>query len=125
MCLLFVQLKFVKNFFRPQFDAKNLDKILEEYFGDDKITSCLRHIFIASFDIHRNRPIFFTTRDASTIPDRNSKLTEICRATSAAPTYFEPAKIKSLYGQEFTLIDGGVYANNPSLCAYAEAPYRR
>ncbi len=34
---------------------------------------------------------------------------------------FEPAKIKSRYGQEFTLIDGGVYANNPTLCAYAEA----
>jgi patatin-like phospholipase/acyl hydrolase len=29
--------------------------------------------------------------------------------------------IKSLSGQTFGLIDGGVFANNPALCAYAEA----
>jgi patatin-like phospholipase/acyl hydrolase len=46
---------------------------------------------------------------------------DICRATSAAPTYFQPAKIKSMYGQTFGLIDGGMFANNPALCAYAEA----
>ncbi|NJM78675.1 MAG: patatin, partial [Flavobacterium sp.] len=54
-------------------------------------------------------------------PLENFYVKDVCRATSAAPTYFEPAKIKSLYEQEFTLIDGGVYANNPALCAYAEA----
>lgn len=26
-----------------------------------------------------------------------------------------------MYGQVFSLIDGGMFANNPSLCAYAEA----
>ena len=45
---------------------------------------------------------------------------EVCRATSAAPTYFETALIKSLSGVSYTLIDGGVFANNPALCAYSE-----
>jgi patatin-like phospholipase/acyl hydrolase len=38
-------------------------------------------------------------------------------ATSAAPTYFEPAEKES--GLE--LVDGGVWANNPVMLAVAEA----
>lgn len=51
----------------------------------------------------------------------NFYVKDVCRATSAAPTYFSPAQIKSMYGQIFSLIDGGMFANNPALCAYAEA----
>ena len=47
---------------------------------------------------------------------------QIARATSAAPTYFECLKLKASPPVDyFTLIDGGVFANNPSMCAYAEA----
>ena len=42
------------------------------------------------------------------------------RATSAAPTYFECSKVKSLTNINYPLIDGGVFVNNPALCAYAE-----
>ncbi|MFO7179530.1 MAG: hypothetical protein DIU78_012600 [Pseudomonadota bacterium] len=43
---------------------------------------------------------------------------------SAAPTYFEPAQIYSQTGVPYPLIDGGVFANNPALCAYAEARHK-
>jgi hypothetical protein len=49
------------------------------------------------------------------------KLTDIARATSAAPTYFPPAAIQNKAGQSFTMIDGGVFANNPTICAMVEA----
>jgi predicted acylesterase/phospholipase RssA len=49
------------------------------------------------------------------------KLAEIARATSAAPTYFAPAMIHNRAGQAFTMIDGGVSANNPTICAIVEA----
>ena len=42
------------------------------------------------------------------------------RATSAAPTYFEPALIP-IGGVDRALIDGGVFMNSPSVSAYAEA----
>lgn len=51
-------------------------------------------------------------------------LRDIARATSAAPTYFEPAVIKNAAGQSFGMIDGGVFANNPAMCALAAA-YQR
>lgn len=47
---------------------------------------------------------------------RDCYLWEAALATSAAPTYFPPVKIG-----ERTLIDGGVFANNPSAIALAEA----
>lgn len=49
------------------------------------------------------------------------KLSDIARATSAAPTYFAPAAIHNKAGQAFTMIDGGVFANNPTACAIVEA----
>ena len=47
---------------------------------------------------------------------------EVVRATSAAPTYFPPEKIDT--GDPlnyYALVDGGIVAGNPALCAYAEA----
>lgn len=44
-------------------------------------------------------------------------LWQVCRATSAAPTYFPPANIE----RNHLCIDGGVFANNPAMCAFAAA----
>jgi uncharacterized protein len=43
----------------------------------------------------------------------------VARATSAAPTYFEPEELKVTTAHG-ALVDGGVYANNPAMCAYVE-----
>jgi patatin-like phospholipase/acyl hydrolase len=48
-------------------------------------------------------------------------LEAIARATSAAPTYFPPATISNRAHQSFTMIDGGVFANNPTIAAMVEA----
>jgi patatin-like phospholipase/acyl hydrolase len=45
---------------------------------------------------------------------------DAARATSAAPTYFEPANLQWAEKSR-TLIDGGVYMNSPAVSAYAEA----
>jgi len=45
----------------------------------------------------------------------------VARATSAAPTYFEPFKLPGVTPDEYeALVDGGVFANNPALCAYVD-----
>src|SRR5438309_759531 len=46
---------------------------------------------------------------------------DVARATSAAPTYFPPHRATAMDGQTYALIDGGMYANNPALCAWVEA----
>jgi uncharacterized protein len=59
--------------------------------------------------------------DGGTKDEYDFKLASIARATSAAPTYFPPATIVNKAKQSFTMIDGGVFANNPTICAIVEA----
>jgi hypothetical protein len=54
-------------------------------------------------------------------PDHETvRCRDAARATSAAPTYFEPALI-DVQGNQRALIDGGVFVNSPVVSAYAEA----
>jgi patatin-like phospholipase/acyl hydrolase len=55
--------------------------------------------------------------------DLNFFLKDVARAASAAPSYFPPAHISPVpdNGQKYCLIDGGIFAPNPALCAYIEA----
>ena len=47
-------------------------------------------------------------------------MTEVARATSAAPTFFPPFHLIR-DDKDYALVDGGVFVNNPSMAAYAEA----
>ena len=106
--------------FNEKISEANLEKQLNEFFGTLELKNFVKPSLITSYDIDGRKAKFFTSHEAH-IALENFYVKDICRATAAAPTYFEPAKIKSFYNQEFTLIDGGVFANNPALCAYAEA----
>lgn len=111
----------VKALFNETYKVDNLEDILKEKLGKELLLSDLiKPCLITSYDIENRRGHFFNTLD-TTDDALNFFAWEVARATSAAPTYFEPAKVKSLDNKEFTLIDGGVFANNPALCAYVEA----
>ncbi|XCA36064.1 MAG: patatin-like phospholipase family protein [Wolbachia endosymbiont of Armadillidium vulgare] len=98
-----------------QYPHKNIEFVLDKYFGDDTLQSTLNNVLIASYDIHNNCPFFFK----SWREDRNFiKLKDALRATTAAPTYFVPKYLK-INQKEMVLVDGGVFANNPAACAYA------
>ena len=97
-----------------------IEKTLLDYFGDLKLNQTLKPCLITSYDIHNRKAHFFSSLDAES-EVYNYYLRDVARATSAAPTYFEPAKITSMYGTPKSLVDGGLFANNPALCAYSEA----
>lgn len=106
--------------FNEKISEKSLEKQLLDIFGHLELKDLIKPCLITSYDIRERKAKLFASHEAHA-PLENFLVKDVCRATSAAPTYFEPARIKSCYNQEFTLIDGGVYANNPALCAYAEA----
>lgn len=103
-----------------KYPEQALEKALKDYFGNTKLSELIKPCLITSYDIEKREAKFFTSADA-TSDVYDYYVRDVARATSAAPTYFEPARIKSLYGAPFPLVDGGVFANNPALCAYAEA----
>lgn len=104
-----------------KYQADSLMDNFENLFKDEMLSEFIKPCLITSYDITSRHAKLFTSNTAKNNPIENFKVMDVARSTSAAPTYFEPAHIKSENGQVFTLIDGGVYANNPALCAYAEA----
>jgi patatin-like phospholipase/acyl hydrolase len=65
--------------------------------------------------------MFFKTWRARADVHYDFTLRDVALATSAAPTFFPAAVIDNLAGESFSCVDGGVFANNPSLCALASA----
>ncbi len=104
-----------------KYQATALEKKLNDYFGKMTLSQLLKPCIITSYEIFNRKTVFFNKVDAVGNNLNDFYVKDIGRATSAAPTYFETASIKSLYGTPYYLIDGGVFANNPAMCAYAEA----
>jgi patatin-like phospholipase/acyl hydrolase len=75
---------------------------------------------VTAYDIRRRRAHFFTQHDAVERESKDFLVRDVARATSAAPTYFELPRVKSMSKVAYPLVDGGVFANNPTMCAYAE-----
>lgn len=98
-----------------------LYELLTTYFGDTTLDKLIKPSLITSYEITDRKAIFFTSADAREDNIYNFYVRDVARATSAAPTYFSPAHIESVNKQTFSLVDGGMFANNPALCAYAEA----
>ncbi len=103
-----------------KYDAEELESTLLNYLGETTLSEALTPCLITSYNIRKRKAHFFNSIEASSAVF-NFKMKDVARATAAAPTYFEPANIHSVHGNVYPLIDGGVFANNPSLCAYAEA----
>ncbi len=104
-----------------KYSADELEEALEDYFGDLKLSQLLKPCVVTSYDIRRRRAYFFRQHRAKKSARFDFLVKDVARATSAAPTYFEVARVKSDTSIPYPLVDGGVFANNPALCAYAEA----
>lgn len=96
-----------------------LKQILKELFGDKTLGDLSRRVLIPTFQLdhkdpdtgrHNWKPKFFHNAPGKD-SDRDEPVVDVALRTSAAPTYFP-----SYQGY----IDGGVVANNPSMCALAQ-----
>lgn len=103
----------------PKFKADGLQNILEEFMGDKRLNDCIKPLFITSLDLYNNETLLFKTRHALIDPLKNALLIDVCRSTSAAPTYL-PAYDFMYADKRRLCVDGGLYMNNPSLGAVIE-----
>ncbi|KAI9200713.1 hypothetical protein LWI28_012127 [Acer negundo] len=116
--------KVMKALSGPKYDGKYLHSIVREKLGNTRLHQTLTNVVIPTFDIKRLQPTIFSSYEVKEKQSLDALLSDICIATSAAPTYL-PAhtfETKTSAGQvrEFNLIDGGVAANNPALVAIGE-----
>jgi uncharacterized protein len=99
-----------------------LENLCQERFESTMLSQALIEVVIPSYDLSRPGPFFFKRRYSHEDPDWDVQMWQVARATSAAPTYFEPACVPAFKDEgPHALVDGGVYANNPSVAAYSDA----
>ena len=103
-----------------KYPSEEFEKLLETYFEGTCLKEALTDVLIPSYDMKCGQSRFFKSRKAKKYPSENFLMRDVARATSAAPTYFEPYENASfLTGHP--LVDGGIFANHPAMCAFAEA----
>ncbi|MFY0598086.1 MAG: patatin-like phospholipase family protein [Cyclobacteriaceae bacterium] len=106
--------------FDEKYPDDGIEDALQQYFGDVWLKDLLKPAVVTSYDIKNRKGHFFFQHKAAKNPEYNFKIRDVSRATSAAPTYFECAKVANELNESFVLIDGGVFANNPAMVAYSE-----
>lgn len=103
------------------YDETILETVLMDFFGDMKLSQLLKPCIITAYNIELRKNHLFRQQKAISHGDsRDFYVRDVCRATSAAPTYFSVAEVFSLAKTRYPLVDGGVFAHNPSLSALLE-----
>jgi len=104
-----------------RYNAETLENVLQKYFGNTQLSELIKPCIISAYNIELRKTHFFRQQTAIERGDvRDFYLKDVCRATSAAPTYFSVAEIYSLAGTRYPLLDGGVFATNPALSGLVE-----
>ncbi|MDB9373599.1 patatin-like phospholipase family protein [Nodularia sphaerocarpa] len=118
-------------FIQPKYSSEGREEILKQYFGDSPLENNLKEVFVTSYDIEQRIPVFFTNKlEKQQTESRKFRklcggftLTDAALATSATPTYFAPHRVATSHNTNgfYTLVDGGLVANNPASLAILEA----
>jgi patatin-like phospholipase/acyl hydrolase len=107
-----------------KYPANEVEKVFDEYFGEARLKDARTNVLVTAFEIEQRTPWFFRSSKAKNEDEYDFPMKKVARATSAAPTYFEPLRLEGEgtdRGKHWALVDGGVYANNPALCALVDA----
>lgn len=100
----------------PKYDLGALRTVLTDEFGSAQLANALRELLVVGYDMAAPGPRFFKRWQAVAAPEQNRSMVEVGLATSAAPTYFPAVAVDG-----GALVDGGVFAANPTIAAVAEA----
>jgi patatin-like phospholipase/acyl hydrolase len=101
----------------PIYDAAALRKALEGVLGERILGDSAKRLVIPAWDVQVGAVhIFKTPHHQRLRRDWRHPMVDVALATSAAPVYFPAACV-----DDHRLIDGGVWANNPSVVSIAEA----
>ncbi len=105
-----------------KYPSDGMVSVFEEYFDTARLKDAITDVLVTSYDFERQRPVFFKSSKARKSPDYDFYMKDAARATSTAPVFFEPFKLETEgVAGYYALLDGLIFAGNPTLCAYAEA----
>jgi predicted patatin/cPLA2 family phospholipase len=106
---------------RPKYPSRGREAVLRGRLKEARLADALTEIIVTAYDVERRKPMFFRSALAKVAADHDFLMRDVALATSAAPTYFAPVRLDAPSPQApYALVDGGVYANNPGMCAFVD-----
>lgn len=108
-----------QTFWKGKYSDEPLKEVLDDFFGEKTVADLDNLICIPSYSLTDARPWIFKRDHGKLDRDNKASLVDVALATSAAPTYFPLCEIPYYNNKQF--IDGGVWANNPTLVGIIEA----
>ena len=110
---------------QPKFSGKGKRDVINKYCGTNR-SYCpkewdkrrdLPFCLLTSYDLVQGRPVLHKNWD----DDNDELVSDVVDQTSAAPAYYPVVSSYTPISGVKRGIDGAVFANNPTDCAYAEA----
>ncbi len=106
----------------PCYSTKYLLGLLKQYLVRDNVPLTLRDtlkpMLIPCYNLETGGSFLFLRTCALIDEKWDFTSWEICHATSAVPSFFKPAKLRSTNGETSCVaIDGGLVMNNPTAVA--------
>jgi len=98
--------------------VRGLEATLRTFFGESRLKDATTEVLITSYDLESRDSWFLARHKAREAGQNDFPMRDVARATSAAPTYFRPERLS--LSPPTAMVDGGVFANNPAMCAYVE-----
>lgn len=96
----------------PRYGSGGLRAVLREQLGEARLSEALTEVLVTSYDMNGRETHFFKRW----LPEASEvDVVDAALATASAPTYFPAHGIG-----ERALIDGGVFANDPTIAAIVE-----
>ncbi len=114
-------IRVLRPFLSPKYSSRGIDEVLNEFFGETRLSESLTTTLVTSYEIEARRSYFFKSHKALEDVRDDFLMRDCARGTSAAPTFFSPSRFSSLGGDEVSVVDGAMHSNNPAMCAYIEA----
>lgn len=107
---------------RSRYCEDALYEFSKKIVGDSYISGVVKDCLITAYDLSSRKALLFSRYSTQKYGETaDYTLCDIVRSTTAAPSYFIPARIFAKDSTSRHLVDGGVYANNPAMCALVEA----
>jgi uncharacterized protein len=104
-----------------KYPASGIEEVLARYFGEQRLSAALGDVLVTAYETELREPFLLRSRRARVDPAADFALRDVARAATAAPTFFSPARVLGADGTPWSLIDGGVFANNPAMVGVVEA----
>ena len=106
-----------RRFFCNRYDRSDLDELLQQALASKTLRDSKYRLLIPATEAKHGDPcVFKTPHHPGYFLDGDKPMWEVAAATSAAPTYLKP-----VIQDGYILLDGGIWANNPTLMGLVEA----